>query len=158
METSAAPKRQPLKPIILTLAVGVLLLVSFRVGMYVGFRKAAYSFSWGDNYHKMFAGPRRGFFDDFQGKGFMDAHGIFGPVMKIEGDDIVIRDKDQTEKTVDVTSSTVIRRGPDTVPLSDITMNDDVVIIGEPNLLGRIDAKFIRVMTRQTSPPQQTQP
>jgi len=134
--------------LILAIIVVAGLLIAFRIGMFVGFRKATYSFHWSDNYHQMFAGPRRGFFDDFEGKGFTDAYGIFGSVMKIENNDIVIRDKDATEKTVVTSSATMIRKGRQTIQTSDLTTDDDVVVIGEPDAQGRIDAKFIRVFPR----------
>lgn len=141
-------KRQWFKPVILTLATIILLLAVFRLGMFVGFRKASFSYRWSDNYHQMFAGPRRGFFDDFEGKGFTNAHGIFGSVLRVEPSAIVMKDKDNVEKTVTVSSSTSIRLRNEDIALSRLAPNDRLVIIGEPDDDGEIEAKFIRVFPK----------
>ncbi len=52
-------------------------LVVFKLGTLVGFRKANFSYRWGENYHENFAGPRQGFFKGFNDRDFIDAHGVF---------------------------------------------------------------------------------
>lgn len=134
--------------IITAIAVGLLLGI-FQLGVFVGYRKATFSYNWGDNYHRMFAGPRRGFFEDFQGRGFMDAHGLMGDILKIDGNTIILRDKDATEKVVIVGSGTTIRRGPEMLQISDLRDGEEIVVIGGPNPRGQIDAKLIRIFPRQ---------
>ncbi len=134
--------------IITAVAVGLLLGI-FQLGIFVGYRKATFSYNWGDNYHRMFAGPKRGFFQDFQGRGFMNAHGLMGDVLKIDGNTIILRDKDATEKVVIVGPGTTIRRGPEVLQMSDIREGEDIVVIGGPNSQGQIDAKLIRIFPRQ---------
>lgn len=134
--------------IITAIAVGLLLGI-FQLGIFVGYRKATFSYNWGDNYHRMFAGPRRGFFQDFQGRGFMNAHGLMGDIIKIDGDTIVMRDKDATEKIVIVGTGTTIHRGPEMLQITDLHVNEDIVVIGGPNTQGQIDAKLIRVFPNQ---------
>ncbi len=146
MDTPSSSNIKVLKPIILTIAALLALAIVFRIGMFVGYRKAMYSYDWGDNYHRMFGGPKRGFFGEFEGRGFMDAHGIFGTVLKIDGNTMVIQDKDETEKDVLVGTSTSIRKGNDAVALTNVSSTDRVVIIGAPNPQGQIDAKLIRVI------------
>jgi len=146
-----------LKPLIITLVAMIALLVAFQAGRLVGERRAMFSFRWGQNYHQMFGGPQRGLFGDSQDPGFMDAHGIFGRVLKNEGNDLIIQDKDQIEKTVSISTSTLIRKNTDTILLSGVTPNDNVVIIGEPKENGQIEAKFIRILPPldQGPPPDQ---
>lgn len=146
METlPTTPPRKPLTPLIIALLAIAALLGAFQVGMMVGFRKATYAFRWGDRYHQMFAGPQNGFLDDFRGKGYMDAHGLFGSVMKVDQDVMLLRDKDDQEKMVLSTPDTLVRRGMDRMPFQQIPVNARVVVIGEPDPMGRVMARFIRL-------------
>ena len=132
----------------LLIAVGcaVMLLLVFKAGMYVGFRKANFSYRWGENYHRNFGGPRGGFFHDFNGRDFIDAHGVAGQIIKIDGSMVVIKGRDNVEKIVSVGDSATIQRMRETIKISDLKIGDYVVVIGEPNNAGQIDAKFIRLM------------
>jgi len=127
----------------------ILLILVFQAGMAVGFRKARFSYQWGENYHRMFGGPRGGFAGDyrrdFEGQDFMNANGVTGTVLKAEGRTLVIRGADGTEQVVVLSDSTVIRAGRQTLGPEDLTTEDSVVIIGEPDASGQIVAKFIRV-------------
>src|SRR3989338_5090536 len=59
----------------------------FRLGVIVGYKKASFSYRWGENYQKNFGGPRRGFLGGFfsDRKDFIDSHGAFGQIIKIDG-------------------------------------------------------------------------
>ena len=133
------------KPLILTLIAVIILLAVYQAGVFVGYRKATYSFRWSQNYHQMFAGPPQGFIGDVQGQAFMDAHGIFGPVLRADPTDLIIQDKDQMEKVIHIDPTTSIIRLHDIVSATSIQTNDRVVIIGQPDDRGEIDAKLIRV-------------
>ncbi len=128
----------------------VIVLAVFRAGMVVGFHKAGYSSAWEKNYHQNFAGPRGGFMGDitrdFDNRDLIDAHGVVGQVVKIENSTIIIRGKAGTERIVVATDDTVIQRFRNVVSISDVKINDVVVVIGEPNSSGQIEAKFIRLM------------
>jgi len=127
----------------------IVFILVFQAGMAVGFRKARFSYQWGENYHKMFGGPRGGFAGDFrrdfEGRDFMNANGVTGAVLKVDGRTFVIRGVDGNEQVVVLTDSTVIRAGRGTVKPEDLTTEDSVVVIGEPDASGQIEAKFIRV-------------
>lgn len=74
------------KLFLLGIGIFILLLLGFKLGMVVGFGKARFSYRWGENYHQNFAGPRGGFFEDFyDNKDFIEAHGVFGEIIKIDG-------------------------------------------------------------------------
>ncbi len=133
----------------------IVLLLAFQAGIMVGFKKADFSYRWGENYHQNFAGPRGGFFDgmmrDFSDRDFIGAHGVFGQIMKIDGSTLVIKGQDNVEKIVLVKEDTVIERFRETVKLSDLKIDDYITIIGEPNEAGQIEAKLIRIIP---APPQ----
>lgn len=159
----------------------LILLLVFKAGMLVGYRKAGFSFKYGDNYFKNFGGRMeknrmmRGFGDkDFMMRGFGDmdfmrAGGASGQILKIDslakteevsataltslpqtGSNgvaaLIIKDRDGTEKIILVTDKTEIRKFRETVKLSDLKIDDYVVVIGEPNDAGQVEAKLIRIM------------
>lgn len=152
------------KVVLWGLAGLVVSLLIFKAGTIVGFRKAGFSYKWGENYHRNFAGPRRGFFRDFYDKDFIGGHGVFGQIIKIDLADgseqtatstgssgtaaLIIKGRDGVEKMVLVKDNTAIQQFRDTIKLSDLKIDDYIVIIGEPNDAGQIEAKFIRLAPR----------
>jgi hypothetical protein len=145
--------KQSYKIAIIALLSAFLLLLSFKIGELVGFRKAAFSYRWGAQYHQNFGGPRAGFFGEDDGRGFINAHGSFGIVLKIDGNTILVRDADNTEKTIIVNDKTVINRMNQVIGVSDLAVDERVTIIGSPNDKGGIDAKFIRAFPAPPAPP-----
>ena len=43
----------------------IVILLVFKVGTLIGFRKANFSYKWGENYHQNFAGPEEWIFRGF---------------------------------------------------------------------------------------------
>src|SRR3989344_7994889 len=136
--------------IIVILFVIAIIVTSFSLGVSVGYRKARFSYAWGENYHRNFGGPRGGFLmgftKDFMGSDFIEAHGAFGSIISIGDSELVIKGKDEVEKIIAVNEKTDIRRFRDAISIKDLVSDEYVVVIGDPNDQGRIDAKFIRVM------------
>lgn len=128
--------------------IGILIavLLVFKIGMMVGLKKADFSYKWGENYHRNFGGPRGGFLRDFSDKDFVDGHGVFGQIIKIENQVLTIKDPSNTEKAVKADEKTPIKRFMEDVKLTDLKVNDFVVVIGGPNDAGQIEAKLIRLM------------
>jgi len=124
----------------------VAFLLIFKMGMSVGFRKANFSFRWGENYHQNFGGPRGGFLGNWSGKDFIDAHGVTGQIIKIDGNTLVIKGRGDAEKIVALDEKTVIERFRETLKPADLKVDDLIVVIGEPNEAGQIEAKLLRVM------------
>ena len=142
-----------LKWVIIGLASFVVLILVFGAGVKVGTLKARYSYRWADNYHKNFAGPRGGFFSDWRSSSrgeFINAHGVFGSILKIDGNTIITKGRDDVEKTILVSENTIIQKGRESVKLSDLKTDESVVIIGTPNDEGQIEAKLIRVFDGET--------
>lgn len=124
----------------------IFLSLAFALGMFVGYQKARFSYRWGEQYHRNFGGPRGGFFRDFDnGRDYINAHGIFGAILKIDGSMLVVKDAQNTEKLVLISSETAIEKGKQNITLTDLKINDKVTIIGSPNAQGQVDAKLIRV-------------
>ncbi len=149
------------KGVVLGIATFIILLIAFKIGTFVGFKKANFSYKWGENYHQNFAGPRGGFFrdfgggflKDFEGRDFIDAHGVIGQIIKIDPSTssgqaatLVIKGKDNVEKIILIEDSTVINRLRETIKPSDLKVDDFIVAIGDPNDAGQIVAKLIRLL------------
>lgn len=147
------------KGIVIALGLFIIILISFQTGLMVGFRKASFSYRWEENYHRNFAGPKGGFFDDLRGRDFIESSGVFGQIIKIDGDKIVIQGKDNMEKIILIKKDTVIRLFKETLQLPDLKVGDPLVVIGEPNETAQIEAKLIRVMPPPPSgPPNSSSP
>ena len=147
--------RDVLKWIIIGLVSFTALVLVFGAGVKVGALKARYSYRWAENYHKNFAGPRGGFFDNFRrgfdDDDFIEAHGVFGSVIKIDTSTssgqatLIVKGKDNVEKTILIFDKTTISNRRDVIKFDGLKIDDQVVIIGSPNEQGQIEAKFIRV-------------
>ena len=151
-------KSKKVLAIIIVLFSLALLVGVFGLGIAVGYHKARFSYAWGENYHRNFGGPRGGFFRNFSGRDFIDAHGTFGQIVKIDLSTnlgqvatLVIKGQDNVEKIVLIKDDTSIRRFRDAIKPSDLKADDYVVVIGEPNNEGQIAAKFIRLLPASSS-------
>lgn len=124
----------------------ILALTVFKAGVLVGYRKAAFSYRWGESYYKTFKDPRKGHLPGFPREDFPSAHGVFGKIVKIENSRLVVDSADGVEKIVNVSTTTSIRRLDQTLRFSDLKNEDSVIIFGSPNDQSSIDARLIRIM------------
>lgn len=126
----------------------MIILASFVVGVGVGFKKAKFSYRWGENYERNFLGPRHGesgiFPRDF-GENFRNAHGLAGEIISITDGNLVIKDRSSKENTVSVSDQTIIKRFRDNLAITDLKSGDQIVILGKPGENGTITAELIRV-------------
>lgn len=146
---------------IAALAVGVVIvaLVSFAGGMAIGFRKARFSYKFGENYERNFVGgPFQGSQGEMMGRGsrgmmgdFRNAHGLAGTIISIADSNLIIKDKDGKENTIAVTDKTIIKRQRDDIKISDLKQDDQVVVIGSPGDNGVINADLIRVFANNNN-------
>lgn len=143
--------------LLIALGVLIVLLVDFQLGMFVGFRKANFAFRWADSYHRNFGGPRGGFLRDFEGKDFVNGHGIVGSIVKIDGATIIIKSRDNIEKTITTSdATTTIKKGLDTAKTSDLKIDDRIVVIGTPKDDGSVEAKMIRIFDQNYRLPERS--
>jgi len=130
------------------LIIGCLIVLTFVfcIGVFVGTEKAEFSFGWAKAYHQNFGGPQEGFFGGMVDKNFTDANGVFGQIIKIEGNVLTIQGRDNIEKNILVGNGTTIVCQRQNIKVSDLRLNDEVVIIGDPIDNGQIQAGLIRIM------------
>lgn len=143
-----------LKWVIIGLAGFVVIVLIFGAGMVVGGMRAKFSYRWAESYHKNFAGPKGGFFNNWQqlppfpGE-FIEGHGTFGEIIKINESDnefsLVVKGQGDVEKVIIITKETIIEKGRETIKKEELKIGNQIVIIGSPNEEGQIEAKLIRV-------------
>ncbi len=134
------------KIVIIGLATTIVILFIFALGLFVGYRKASFSLNWGENYHRNFGGPRNGLFGPFDGRDYIDAHGVFGQIIKIDSSTLVIKGQNNVERVILVNDGTTINKFQDTITSANLKTDDFIVVVGEPNNDGQIVAKLIRVL------------
>lgn len=134
------------KGVVFGVAIFIIILIIFKAGMIVGIRKADFSCRWSDNYHRNFGGPREGFLKGFGDRDFIEASGTFGQIIKIDGETLVVKGRDDVEKIILINDATTIKSLQDTINLSNLKIDDYIVTIGEPNNSGQIEAKLIRLL------------
>lgn len=132
--------------IFVILGLCIVALLSFSAGVSIGYRKAAFSYGWRENYNRNFGGPAlRMMAYPPEPFSMMDAHGAAGSIAQITPSDAVIVGRDGMEKMITFSPSTVIRNNRDALRFPDLKVGDQVLIIGAPDNEGRIGARFIRV-------------
>lgn len=124
-----------------------ILIFVFQLGMITGFRKASFSRDWGNNYERNF-GPERKAPPFFEGglKGLPNANGAIGKIIKIEFPNVVVLDKDKTEKIIIINDDTTIMERQEKVAKESLTVDKFIVVIGVPNEEGQIVSKLIRII------------
>ena len=137
-----------LKWVIIGLAIFIIAVLIFWAGMFMGTMKARFSYRWAEQYHRNFAGPKGGFFSDWRMPpfgDFIESHGVFGEIIKINDNDLVIKGRENIERIVVVNEKTAIKDGFKDIKISDLKVGQVIVVIGSPNDQGQIEAKLIRI-------------
>lgn len=138
-----------LTKVIYGIIVVIILSVTFQAGMFVGFHKAQFNGAWGEHYERNFGprpiGPMGNMMGNFPDR-FPGGHGTVGKIIKLEIPNIIVVDKDNTEKIIVTNDDTDIVQFGEKVKVADLKIDDQIVVIGSPNSNGQIDAKFIRIL------------
>lgn len=137
--------------VIYVLGVLVVAALIFHAGSVVGFRKAEFGHAWEEHYEENFGtmgrmNPMGGPADFGMMSDFPNAHGAAGKIIKVEPSDVIVEDRDGTEKVILFDDDTDLREGRDSISTTDLKVDDFAVVIGSPNDQGQIEAKMIRVM------------
>jgi hypothetical protein len=135
--------------VIVVLVVLILVLTSFQLGKMVGYRQAGFANRLGDNYRRTFAEQGRwpNKFDlPPPERGLPNSHGAVGKVIKMSDKSFIISTPENVEKTIIVSTDTLVKKFRDAVKVTDLQSGDMVVILGEPNDSGEVVAKLIRIM------------
>lgn len=156
-----------LKIIALSLAGLVVVFGSFAAGVGVGLHKAKFSYRFGENYEKNFLegrpmmpmnrlldgrGEKNSFppsFENMEGRGFRNAHGLAGEIISISDNNLVIKDKDDKENSVELSEKTIIKSGRETINKSALQSGDEIAVIGNPNDSGVVVADLIRIFNQK---------
>ena len=123
--------------------IGIILIATliFCVGISVGFHQASFGESWSEHYNDNFG----------MGNHSTNAHGAIGKIIKLQLPNIIVEDKDNTEKVILIADDTIIEKQGTGIKSADLQLNDFVVVIGSPNNQGQIEAKLIRVIPLPTA-------
>ncbi len=143
------------KWVIIGLLGVIAVFLVLAIGIKIGEKKARFFYHCAENYHRMFAGPRGGFFGDwrnFPDKEFIQAHGNFGEIIETKENELVIKGRD-VEKVILITKKTIIQKRRENIKKEDLKVGNFVVVIGSPNEEGKIEAKIIRVFEKEKSMP-----
>ena len=77
---------------------------------------------------------------------FMNANGAIGQIIGIKDTGLTIKGYDNNEKKVLINQGTTIRKDFADLKISDLKINDTVIVMGAPNEQGQIEAKLVRVL------------
>ncbi len=139
-------KSTPFQRVLIGMGILVIALLIFQAGVFVGVRKASFSYRGADNYYRAFGQEHRGPMDGFMRDGFPGANSSAGRVVSLALPTIVVADRDGVEKTIRITDQTIVRRDRGEVKADALQIDDFVVVIGAPNDTAEIEAKFIRLL------------
>ncbi len=128
--------------------LGMLLaaLVIFGAGVFVGYRKADFSYRWSNSYYRDFGGPYSPFNMSDADDNAPSAHGAFGTVIGVNLPSFAVQGPNEAEKVIIIGPQTIIRNMRNPATTTDIHMGQSVIIIGEPDNQGQIDASIIRIV------------
>ncbi len=133
-----------------TLSLAVLFCI-FHLGTIAGHKRAMFNCNWGRNYEANFGAPRMNPLPPNKGRGefrnFPNANGSIGKIIKISLPNVIVfDDKESTEKVVVIDEKTQIRKARETITKEELKLEDAIVVVGNPNDKGQIEAKLIRVL------------
>lgn len=134
--------------------VGILFILGtvFQLGVLTGYHKASFARDWGDHYGRNFGMERPESFRGMMPGNLPMPHGAFGKVLSVTLPTLVVEDKDGTEKKITISNDTLIKSGPKNASSSVLKLNDIIMVIGDPNTQGQIEAKLIRIMPEDFDP------
>jgi hypothetical protein len=128
------------------IGISIILLLVFKAGISVGFKKAEFSYRLGERYYRGFTGPRQGFPADLKENDFLMSHGTFGSVISVSSSSLIVQDRNKAERVIILSDKTAIVKFRDTIKPENLKPNDQLVVVGSPNASGEIEAKLIRVL------------
>lgn len=129
-------KRKILIGCVIGAILAVVLVATFFFGVLVGKRDYKFFPYW----------ERRHTYPDFF-PNKLSGHGVLGTIQTLGKSTLVVKDRTGALKTVLVDSRTRIRRERTDITISDLKINEQVVILGEPQESeSAIKARIIRVM------------
>jgi len=139
-------KESKVKNLIFVLGCILAGLIIFQAGMFVGFKKAGFSFRTGEEYFRQMNGRPNDQFMGINRGDFENSHGAMGKIISIKLPFIVVSEPQGSEKTIVISTSTDIKKFKGSIKSTDLKVNDFVVVIGSPTDNAEVEAKLIRIM------------
>ena len=140
--------------ILATLATLAILAGVFQLGVSVGERKSRHFTRWFDNYNQNMLPPAPHRPGPGLPPGNMpmpmlpNAHGVFGKILSVSDNSLIIQGQDNVEQNVLITSSTAIRIDRRIGTIEDLKPETEVSVLGAPNEQGQIEARLIRLFNK----------
>lgn len=130
----------------------LVVLITFGLGIAVGYRRALFSSEFGEQYyHELNGNPfGRPMVSDMT-SGPLTMHGVAGEVIDVGSSTIFVKDPGGNEELVLISSGTPIREMNQNIMLGNIVIGDGVTVIGDPDDNGQVEARFIRVFETTTT-------
>lgn len=123
-------------------------MIIFQAGFFVGYHKASFINNWDNRYLGNSKYPRSAYspFMMMRRGDEINPHGALGQIISINLPKLMVKGPNRAEITASINSDTSIRRMREEASSSDLTIGQNVIIIGEPSNDGEIDAKLIRIL------------
>lgn len=132
----------------------IVLFVVFGLGIAVGYDRAGFAAGFDQNYFQNFYGAvPHGPLGMATPPMPAAIHGVVGTVIDLSTSTISVKDQQNNEQSVAVSSGTAIRDADNDVTIGSVAVGDRIAVIGEPNSAGQIDARFIRIIFTSSSTP-----
>jgi uncharacterized membrane protein len=130
----------------------IVLVVVFGLGIAVGYDRAGFASGFDQNYYRNFYGaPPGGAIGLVAPPMPVATHGVVGTVIDLGTSTISVKDQQNNEQSVAISSGTDIRSGDNNATIGNVAIGDQIAVIGEPNSEGQIDARFIRILSTPSS-------
>ncbi len=144
-DLKAYTQSQMFRKILAGVGAAIVALLIFQAGMHVGYRKAAFSYRFGDNYYRVFGDHGRKPLRGSHRGGFMESNGAIGKIVSIDLPTFVVA-SDNVEKVVSIGENTHIRHRDAAATPADLKVDDSVVVFGPLNEESQIEARLIRIV------------
>lgn len=135
-----------IKGLITGVVILIILLGVFQLGVFVGSRKAGLAFRRFELFSNMPGGPPRHGPMGLPLPGTFESNGAVGSVILNDGQRMILKGFDGSEKVIVYSTTTEIQDGQNTLQPTDIPENKRIVIFGRPDENGQIEARFIRLL------------
>ena len=148
MNLKTLARSRSFQGVLIGILITVLALVIFQAGVAVGQHRAGFAGHLGDSYERNLVAPRVGGdlpFDRLK-QPPLGGHGAAGEVVSVSLPTFVVAGPDKVEKTVVVSDDTLYREYRDESRVDDLAVGSFVVVLGDPNDSGEIEAKLIRFL------------
>lgn len=138
--------KKHIKTLLYVLGTLFILCAILQFGIFIGYHKASFARDWGDGYKENFGMERPESFKGMMRNRLPTAYGASGKILSVTLPTFIVEDSNGTEKTIYVSTSTLIKSAMQDASSSVITVDAIVMVIGDPNTNGQIEAKLVRIM------------